>query len=356
MVKFIKTNWVLVTALLLLIILSIPLLYFGNLLKMMSSQNNAIFDSSQTEQLDVGVCFNSLMEARWMKEWAVMEDAAGSQQLSISLKVAHHSLLRQISQINDLLARNIKVLILNPVSQKGLEGVLEEARSKGVKIIFYDEMTDGPCDLFLGVDYRDMGRIQAKTLLEKAGPGNYLVFKGPGNSYRSEILYNGQQEILKMKSEVGADILSVNALNHWSADEAVTKIRATIAHQKLQGILIPEDLIAESVVNFYREQKSALAFITGAGAELAACQRILRREQLMTVAWNLPELAKTAIMSANRFIQKKKIMGSTMTFGNRRLPAYLCPVYLVDSTNLQTVLVNKLKLYTTADLATMGNK
>ncbi len=356
MVKFIKTNWVLVIALLLLIILSIPLLYFGNLLKMMSSPNNAIFDSSQTQQLDIGVCFNSLMEARWMKEWAVMEDAAGSQQLSIGLKVAHHSLLRQISQINDLLARNIKVLILNPVSQKGLEGVLEEARSKGVKIIFYDEMTDGPCDLFLGVDYRDMGRIQAKTLLEKAGPGNYLVFKGPGNSYRSEILYNGQQEILKMKSEVGADILSVNALNHWSADEAVTKIRATIAHQKLQGILIPEDLIAESVVNFYREQKSALAFITGAGAELAACQRILRREQLMTVAWNLPELAKTAIMSANRFIQKKKIMGSMMTFGNRRLPAYLCPVYLVDSTNLQTVLVNKLKLYTTADLATMGNK
>ncbi len=356
MLKFIKTNWVLVTALLLLIILSIPLLYFGNLLKMMSSQNNASFGSTQTQQLDIGVCFNSLVEARWNKEWAVMEDAAGSQRLSIGLKVAHHSLLRQISQINDLLARGIKVLILNPVSQKGLEDVLEEARSKGVKIIFYDEMTAGPGDLFLGVDYRDMGRIQAKTLLERAGPGNYLVFKGPGNSYHSEMLYSGQQEILKKKNGVGADILSVNALNHWSADEAVTKIRATIAHQKLQGILIPEDLIAESVVNFYREQKSPLPFITGAGAELTACQRILRREQSMTVAWNISELAKTAIVSANRFIQKKKSFGSTVAFGNRKLPAYICPVYLVDSTNLQAVLVNKLKLYATADLTTIGNK
>ncbi len=350
MLKFIKTNWVLVSALLLLIIMSVPLIYFGNLLKVMGSQNEVIFTSDKTRQIDIGVCFNTLLEARWMKEWAVMQEVAGGQRLSIGLKVAHHSLSRQINQISDLLAHHIKVLILNPVSNKGLEDVLKEARSEGVKIIFYDEMTAGPCDLFLGIDYREMGRMQAKALLEKAGSGNYLVFKGPGNSYRSEMLYNGQQEILRMKSDVDTNILSINTLHNWSADDAVTKIRATIVHQKIQAILIPEDLIAEAVDNFYKEQKSALPYITGAGAELTACQRIFRQEQLMTVAWNIPWLAKTAIISAQKLIQNKKPTSSVIVSGNRRILGSIFPVFSVDLNNLQDVISNKLKLYTAADL------
>lgn len=350
MVRLIKANWVLAAALFLLIILSMPLIYFGNLLKVMNSQNETSLASGKVQPIDVGVCFDSFMEARWMKEWDVMQEIAREQRISIALKVAHYSLSRQINQIHDLLAHHIKVLILNPVSSKGLEDILDEARSAGVKIIFYDEMTAGPGDLFLGVDYREMGRIQAKKLIEQAGSGNYLVFKGPGNSYHSERIYSGQQEILKMKSNVKVNILSVEALNRWSADEAVTKIRATIVHQKLQAILIPEDLIAESVANFYKEQKSALPFITGAGAELTACQRILHKEQLMTVAWNIPELAKTAVISAKRFIQKKKILWPTMEIGNLKIPANIVPVYSVDSTNLQTVVSNQLKLYTEADL------
>ncbi|HBF38526.1 MAG TPA: hypothetical protein DDW50_14565 [Firmicutes bacterium] len=349
MLRFIKANWVLVAALCLLVLMSMPLIYFGNLLKIIGSQNEGTVAPDDAKDVAVGVCFNSFMEARWMKEWAVMQESAKAQGLTIQLKVAHHSLTRQISQITNLLAHHIQVLILDPVSSSGLEDVLEEARNQGVKIIFYDEITAGPGDFFLGIDYRGMGRLQAKALLEKAGMGNYMIFKGPVHSYHSEMLYDGQQEILKMKNDVFANVVSINALTNWSADEAVTKIRATITHQKLQAILAPEDLIAEEVANFYKEQKSSAPYITGAGAELTACQRVLHQEQLMTVAWNIPGLAKTAILSAKRMIQKKNAMGSMMVIENRRIQASIFPVYLVGRDNLRAILIDKLKLYSGED-------
>jgi ABC-type xylose transport system substrate-binding protein len=351
MFKFLKNNWVPVVAFLLLLIMSLPLLYFSNLLEILSSQQEDVYSVDEFDKLAVGVCLNNLTEARWMKEWALMEREASRQGLTIRLKVAHHSVARQAQQIANLVAHQVKVLIINPVSRTGLESVLEEAHRQGVKIIAYDELTAGPADLFLGVDYQEMGRIQAKALLEKTGPGNYLVLKGPPDSYRAEMLYNGQHAVFKTKSSRIMNIVAVNTLTKWSADEAVNKVRAAMTHQNLHAVLAPNDLIAEELVNFFKEQKLTLPYISGAGAEITACQRILHNEQLFTVYYDLPLLAKTAVNSAKDFIRNKKPDAPlTVTVGGRRVPAYIFPVYQITTGNLQSILVDKLKLYTNEDL------
>jgi ABC-type xylose transport system substrate-binding protein len=351
LLKFFKNNWVLVLALFLLLIMSLPLLYFGNLMKILNRQNEDVYSATDSKKPTVGVCLNNLVEARWMKEQAMILEEAKNQGLSIRLKVAHHSLARQVEQITNLIAHHVKVLIINPVSREGLDVVLEEAHRQGIKIIQYDELTTGPVDLFLGVDYREMGRIQATSLLEKAGAGNYLIFRGPKDSYRGEMLYSGQHEIFKLKNNNKLNILAVNTLISWSADEAVNKIRATIFRQKLHGILAPNDLIAEEIIKFFKEQKVALPYITGAGAELNACQRILQDEQLITVYFNYQLMAKTAVISAKEFLMNKNSpVPSTVISGSRKVPANIFPVYQITKSNLKSLLHDKMKIYTSQDL------
>jgi ABC-type xylose transport system substrate-binding protein len=344
MLKFLKNNWVLVLALFLLLIMWLPLIYFGNLLKVMGRQNEEDFSVNNSRNAVIGVCLNNLAETRWMKEWAIMQEEAKKQRLIIRLKVAHHSVTRQAQQIANLIAHHVKVLIINPVSRTGLKDVLEQAHSQGIKIILYDELTAGPGDLFLGVDYRKMGRIQAEALLDKAGSGNYLIFKGPPGSYRGDTLYKAQREIFTIKGNANVNIVAVNHLTNWSADEAVNKTRAVIAHQKLQAILAPTDLIAEALVNFFKEQRMNPPYITGAGSEVTACQRIMRQEQLLTIYWDSSMLAKTSIISAKKMIQNKNITALVhIMIANRRVPEYLFPVYLVTTDKLQDLFLGKLK-------------
>jgi D-xylose transport system substrate-binding protein len=331
--------------------MSLPLLYFGNLLKILNRQNEDVYSVIDSKNPTVGVCLNDLAEARWMKEQAMILEEAKNQGLTIRLKVAHHSLARQTQQIANLIAHHVKVLIINPVSREGLDRVLEEAHRQGIKIIQYDELTSGPVDLFLGVDYREMGRIQATSLLEKAGPGNYLIFRGPQDSYRGEMLYSGQHEIFKIRNNLELNILAVNTLTTWSADEAVNKIRAAIARQKLHGILAPDDLIAEEIVKFLKEQKTALPYITGAGAEINACQRILQDEQLISVYFNYQLMAKTAVISAKDFMMSKNPLApTTVIFESRQVPANIFPVYPITKSDLKSFLIDKMKIYTSQDL------
>jgi D-xylose transport system substrate-binding protein len=352
LLKFLRNNWVSALALLLLLIISIPLLYFGNLLKILNRQNEYIGSTNSSRKYSVGVCLNNLAEARWMKERAWMLEEAQSQGITINFKVANHSLSRQARQIANLIAHGARVLIINPVSSSGLENILEDAQERGIKIIQYDEVTSGPADLFLGVDYREIGKIQAKCLIEEIGPGNYIILRGPQSSYRAEMLYNGQRDIVRIKNNSNVNILAVDILSIWSAEEAVNKIRATIAHQKLHAVLAPDDLTAEELVKFFKDQKTTLPFITGAGAEIGACQRIMKDEQLVTVYCNYQQLAKKAVFSAKQLLYRKKPPASTTVFvEGKKIPACIFPVYSVTKNNLKSMLIDKFKIYTIQDLS-----
>lgn len=351
MLKFFKNNWVLVLALFLLFIMSLPLLYFGNLLKALNHQTEDIYWNNVSNYPTVGVCLNNLTEDRWMKEKGMMVDEAKKQGMNIRLKIAQNSLKLQVEQITNLIAHHVKVLIINPVSRDGLDEALKEAHKQGIKIIEYDELTAGPVDLFLGVDYREIGKIQAASLLEKTGSGNYLIFRGPKNSYRAEMLYSGQHNIFKIKSAL-MNVIAVDTLPIWSADEAVNKTRAITARQKLNAILAPDDLIAEELIKFFKEQKLVLPFITGAGAEITACQRILQGEQLITIYFNYRMMAKIALTSAREYIQgQDPKVPHTVIADGRRIPAYLFPVYPIMKSNLKRLLIDEMKVYTDQDLS-----
>lgn len=352
MFKFFKENWILIFVLFLMAIMSIPLLYFGNLLKILSHENSGAGIIDDSKPPVIGVCLNSLMETRWLKEQAAMMEEAGNQGLTVKIKVAHHSLSRQISQIAGFINSGVKVLVVNPVSDTGLKDILEKAKSNGIKIIQYDELTAGPLDLFVSVDYREIGRTLALSIMQNTGPGNYLIIRGPQNSYKAGAIYQGIRDLTNKMDIYKKSAVTVSLLSTWSADEAVNKTRIFAARQRINAILTPNDLIAGEIAAFMKEQKQPLPGIVGAGAEVAACQRILSGDQVATIYVDYQLMAKIAVIHGKELWRRQTpSVNYAINVNGRDIPTRLLPIYLITRDNLKTLLVDQFKVYTEQDLS-----
>ena len=71
------------------------------------------------------------------------EDAAAKLGVSISVADAGDDVTKQVSDIEDLVAKGISVLIVNPVDSDAVTGAVEYAMSKGVRVIAVDRAVNG---------------------------------------------------------------------------------------------------------------------------------------------------------------------------------------------------------------------
>lgn len=342
MLKLLKKHWILFLSLLLLVLLVIPLLYFGTLFKMLDNRvgNQANLRANSVPVM--GICLNNLLESRSLREKEVFLSEAKSEKISLQIRVAHHSLARQIHQIRSLIRENVKSLIIAPVSKKGLAEVLQEAAKKGVKIVLYDELTDGPADLYCGVDYREIGRMQASYLVKTVGRGHYLVLKGPNNSYKANQIAQGQSEALKKMSKIGVRVLTEEAPPQWAPVEVALKTRTLTMHQKINAILTPNDICAEEIIKLFVKQGQQLPYIGGVGGERTALRRIITGEQLVTVASDYDTLAKTGFHDALKLALGERVLVSeSIVYNSRKIPAVFVPTILINQANVDQQIKNQ---------------
>lgn len=105
---------------------------------------------------------------------------------------AQTQLSKQISDIQDMLAQGVNVLIVAPLNSDGLEPALAAAKKKGVPVLTVDRLlTSGACDTyvsFLGSDFLEQGKRAADQLIEgTGGKGKVAVLLGAsGNNVTTE--------------------------------------------------------------------------------------------------------------------------------------------------------------------------
>jgi ABC-type xylose transport system substrate-binding protein len=329
-IRFIKEQWILLFFLLLLIVISLPLIYFGSLFSVLTHAAVNADDFTRDSAPKVGICLNNLLENRWTDEKAVWLKLAREKRIPVQIRIAHNSLQRQIRQVRTLIRQNVKVLILVPVSRTGLSEPLREAAQKRIRIILYDELTEGPADFFCGVDYREMGRVQAAALAKAAGPGNYLLFRGPTNSFKAGRILEGQLDVVKKFAKNQIRLLSLETIDAWSAEQAALKTRTFVTHQKVDAVLTPNDLTGEEIGRFFRSQQMKLPFIAGAGGETAFCQRIGNGENLITLKIDYPGLARTAFLLAEDLLRgDSPATGIRVKYRSREIPVRLLRSFTV---------------------------
>ena len=100
------------------------------------------------------------------------EAAAEAAGVSLTVVDAGDDVTKQVSDVEDLLSKNISVLIINPVDSDAVAGVVQSAMEAGVKVIAVDRVVNGvDVDCTIASDNVMGAELATQYIIDTLGEG-----------------------------------------------------------------------------------------------------------------------------------------------------------------------------------------
>jgi ribose transport system substrate-binding protein len=85
----------------------------------------------------------------------------------------------QSSQVEDLVAKGIEVLVISALDEKSLAPAVKKAEAKGVKVIASDRNVAAPVETYVGADNVEDGQVAGEYIVKLlGGKGNVVLLQG----------------------------------------------------------------------------------------------------------------------------------------------------------------------------------
>ena len=150
--------------------------------------------------------WKTFQEERWKTDEAAIKavvEAAGDKYISTD---AQGSAQKQAADIEGLISQNVDVILVVAFDNQAILPSIQKISDAGIKAIAYDVQFEDPNALYITFDNVGVGRLMAKTMLEKGKPeGNFAFIKGDKGDPNATFLFNGITEVLKANMDVGQD-------------------------------------------------------------------------------------------------------------------------------------------------------
>lgn len=310
-----------------------------------------VFAAGNQETSDgivIGVSLPTQREARWVRDKETMEAYAEELGIDLRMAVADADMAQQASQVENLLAQQVDVLILAPHDASASASLVKRSVAEGVPVISYARLIRDTSDisLFMAIDPEEVGRLQGKFLVDTVGPGNYILMAGAPTDYNATLFFNGAMEYIKPMVDSGEiNVVAEQAVENWLPANALAIVEnaLTAANNKVDAILAPNDGTAGgAIVALEAQGLVGQVVITGQDAEVAAMKRIVAGTQTMSVLKDTRILGKAAIDAAVKIAQGETpdTHGSTIDNGAGEIPALLIPPIVITKDNLDEVVIN----------------
>jgi len=324
--------------------------------------------------LDVGIVLPTKEEPRWIQDETRFNDALKTAGYSAEILFSQGSSAKEKENVEALITKGAKVLIICPHDGTAAAAAADEARDAGVKVISYDRLireTDA-VDYYVTFDSIAVGAAQAQYLVDKAtGSGNplylyagaatdnnaFLFFEGAWNVLQPKIadgtfvIKNSSQAVaLEGKSMLTRDEMSKiigQVTTNWDFVVAknLAEANLTIAKVADKGdvfILAPNDGTARAIADAFGDDKDVKSYlVTGQDAEIPSVQYIIDGKQSMTVLKDVRTLVNDAIAAAVAYLTGKT-PEQTNAYNNGKIdvPAMPSLVVTVDKNNVKAALVD----------------
>ena len=145
----------------------------------------------------VGVSWSNFQEERWKTDEAAIKAAiekAGGTYLSAD---AQSSPAKQLTDVESLIARGAKALIILAQDAQAIRPAVEKAVNEGIAVVGYDRLIENPKVFYLTFDNVEVGRMMARAIEKVKPQGNYVFIKGSSQDPNANFLYHGSIEVLK---------------------------------------------------------------------------------------------------------------------------------------------------------------
>ena len=314
----------------------------------------------------VGVSMPTKSSARWISDGDSMVKVLKDKGYKADLQYADDDIPNQLAQIENMVTKGAKVLVIASIDGTTLSNVLQKAADKGVKVIAYDRLINGSknVDYYATFDNFQVGVLQANSIVDKLGlkagkgPFNVELFGGSPDDNNAFFFYDGAMSVLKPYIDSGKLVvrskqLGMNKVGTLRWDGAVAQSRmdnllsAYYGKDKVHAVLSPYDGISIGILSSlkgvgYCTAQQPCPVVSGQDAEVPSIKSILKGEQSSTVFKDTRELAKVAANMVDAVLTgKQPEINDTKTYNNgvKVVPSYLLKPVSVDVSNWNTVLV-----------------
>jgi len=321
---------------------------------------------SEEDENYVGISMPTKSSERWIKDGNAMKEILEERGYTVDLQYAEDDIPTQKSQIENMITKGAKVLVVAAIDGSTLSDTLDEAAKNGVKVISYDRLlvnTDA-VSYYATFDNRGVGKLQAQSLVdglrEFKGEAPYYVelFAGSPDDTNSFYFFEGAMDVLQPLMDSGEIIVKSGQVTQdevgtlrWDGAVAQARMDALLAAnytegEALDGVLSPYDGLSRGIhsalVSFGYEGDT-LPIITGQDAEAASIKMIISGDQYSTILKDTRDLAKVASDMVDAVLNDTEPeINDTETYDNnvKIVPSYLLIPYTVTVDNYQELVID----------------
>jgi putative multiple sugar transport system substrate-binding protein len=319
------------------------------------------------EKGTVGIAMPTKSSARWIADGGNMVKALKEKGYGADLQYAEDDIPNQLSQVENMVTKGVKALVIAAIDGTTLSDVLKQAKAKGVTVIAYDRLIrDTPnVDYYATFDNFQVGVLQAQSIEDKLGlkqgkgPFNIELFGGSPDDNNAYFFYNGSMSVLKpyidsgklvvVSGQMGMDKVATLRWDGATAQARMDNLLSAYYGKKhVDAVLSPYDGLSIGIISSlkgvgYGSADLPMPVVSGQDAEVPSIKAIQRGDQYSTIFKDTRDLARVAAGMVEAALNGKQVeVNDTKTYNNgvKVVPSYLLKPVVVDKGNWEKVLVD----------------
>ncbi|PDT10160.1 MULTISPECIES: multiple monosaccharide ABC transporter substrate-binding protein [unclassified Rhizobium] len=315
----------------------------------------------------VGIAMPTKSSARWIDDGNNIVKQLEAAGYKTDLQYADDDIPNQLSQIENMVTKGAKVLVIASIDGTTLSDVLQKAHDAGIKVIAYDRLIrdSANVDYYATFDNFQVGVLQATSIVDALGlkdgkgPFNIELFGGSPDDNNAFFFYDGAMSVLQPYIDSGKLVVKSGQTGmdkvgtlRWDAATAQARmdnlLSANYTDAKVDAVLSPYDGLSIGIISSlkgvgYGSADQPLPIVSGQDAEVPSVKSIIAGEQHSTVFKDTRELAKVTVAMVDAVMSgKEPEVNDTKTYDNgvKIVPSYLLKPVSVDKTNYKQILVD----------------
>ncbi|HOJ78105.1 MAG TPA: sugar ABC transporter substrate-binding protein [Bacillota bacterium] len=316
----------------------------------------------------VGVAMPTQSLQRWNQDGSNMKKQLEEKGYQVDLQYANNDVNTQIQQLENMITKGCKVLVIASIDGSALTDVLKKAADNDIRVIAYDRliMNTEDVDYYATFDNFKVGVIQGRYIEEKLGlkegNGPFIgeLFAGSPDDNNATFFYNGAMSILQPYINDGKLVITSKqtdfttiAIQGWDSAKAQARMDNLItAHyaggKKLDFVLSPNDSLAIGIVTSLKNAGFGTAskpypIITGQDCDKPNVIAMINGQQSMSIFKDTRTLASKVVEMVDALMKGEEApINDTETYNNgvKTVPSFLCDPVYADANNYKEILID----------------
>ncbi len=315
----------------------------------------------------IGVAMPTQSLQRWNQDGANMKSQLEEKGYKVDLQYANNDVNTQIQQLENMITKKCKTLVIASIDGAALTDVLRKAAENDIKVIAYDRliMNSENVDYYATFDNFKVGAIQGEYIEEKLGlkegkgPFNIEMFAGSPDDNNAFFVNGGAISILQPYIDKGKLVVpskqtefTTIAIHGWDSSKAQARMDNLITAnyaggKKLDAVLSPNDSLAIGIVTSLKNAGYGTAakpypVITGQDCDKPNVIAMINGQQSMSIFKDTRTLAAKVVEMVEAVVKGEEApVNDTKTYNNgvKIVPSFLCDPVYADANNYKELLV-----------------